>query len=160
PEVHAPRGPPPGGPDDRELGAAGTGALRAPEPRRGRVSRGRLLRPDLLPQRADLLRRRVAGQGAGAPAGPPRAGGPSVSRPRREPRPHQRAHAPREPQRLRAGGELPVVSLERRRLHVLVVDDSAVVRQTMSSILSRDSRLVTSVAADPLIAMEKMRRDR
>ncbi len=45
-------------------------------------------------------------------------------------------------------------------LHVLVVDDSAVVRQIMASVLSQDKRLRVVVAADPLIAMEKMKRTR
>jgi len=46
------------------------------------------------------------------------------------------------------------------RLHVLVVDDSAVVRETVSALLSRDRTMVVTVAADPLIAMDKMRRAR
>ncbi len=37
-------------------------------------------------------------------------------------------------------------------LHVLVVDDSAMVRQVMQGILSTNSRVKVSVAADPLIA--------
>ena len=45
-------------------------------------------------------------------------------------------------------------------LQVLVVDDSAVVRQTMSAVLSRDDRLQVTTAADPLIAMRKMKRQR
>jgi two-component system chemotaxis response regulator CheB len=44
--------------------------------------------------------------------------------------------------------------------HVLVVDDSAVVRQMLAAILSRDHGTVVSVAAHPLIAIEKMRRFR
>ena len=46
------------------------------------------------------------------------------------------------------------------RIHVLVVDDSAVVRQTMALVLGREKDLRISTAADPIIAMEKMRRDR
>ena len=42
--------------------------------------------------------------------------------------------------------------------HVLVVDDSAVVRQMLTAILSRDHGTVVSVAAHPLIAIEKMQR--
>jgi two-component system chemotaxis response regulator CheB len=49
---------------------------------------------------------------------------------------------------------------EERPLHVLVVDDSAVVRQIMASVLAQDERLTVAAAADPLIAMEKMRRQR
>jgi two-component system chemotaxis response regulator CheB len=44
-----------------------------------------------------------------------------------------------------------------RPLHVLVVDDSAVVRQTLGAILSQTRGMSVSTASDPLIAMEKMR---
>lgn len=46
-----------------------------------------------------------------------------------------------------------------RQLNVLVVDDSAVVRQTMLALLAGDEFNVVT-AADPLIAMEKMRKAR
>jgi two-component system chemotaxis response regulator CheB len=49
---------------------------------------------------------------------------------------------------------------ERRPLHVLVVDDSAVVRQIMALILARERGISAAAAADPYIAMEKMRRQR
>ena len=45
-------------------------------------------------------------------------------------------------------------------LHVLVVDDSAVVRQTILAILRTQPDIRTTIAADPLIAMERMKRDR
>ncbi len=45
-------------------------------------------------------------------------------------------------------------------IHVLVVDDSAVVRQMLSAILSQEPRVTVQVAANPLIALEKMRRTR
>lgn len=45
-------------------------------------------------------------------------------------------------------------------LHVLVVDDSAVVRQVMTAILTREPGFTVTVAADPIIAMEKMKRQR
>jgi two-component system, chemotaxis family, protein-glutamate methylesterase/glutaminase len=45
-------------------------------------------------------------------------------------------------------------------IHVLVVDDSAVVRQTITSFLHSQQDITTSIAADPLIAMEKMKRHR
>ncbi|PYP85600.1 MAG: chemotaxis response regulator protein-glutamate methylesterase [Blastocatellia bacterium AA13] len=45
-------------------------------------------------------------------------------------------------------------------LNVLVVDDSAVVRQAMTSILSRDKGLRVTVAADPYFAMRKMEVER
>jgi two-component system chemotaxis response regulator CheB len=46
------------------------------------------------------------------------------------------------------------------RIHVLVVDDSAVVRQTMTIVLGREKDLRVTTAADPIIAMQKIRRDR
>ena len=46
-----------------------------------------------------------------------------------------------------------------RPLHVLVVDDSAVVRQTLSSLFALEG-IEATVAADPYIAMEKMSRQR
>jgi len=58
-----------------------------------------------------------------------------------------------------AGGGVPRV-VRRRPLHVLVVDDSAVVRQTVSAVFANEPGLRTTVAADPLIAIEKMRHDR
>ncbi len=47
-----------------------------------------------------------------------------------------------------------------RPLHVLVVDDSAVVRQTMLAILGRGSGLRVTVAADAQIAISKIQRAR
>jgi two-component system, chemotaxis family, protein-glutamate methylesterase/glutaminase len=44
-------------------------------------------------------------------------------------------------------------------LHVLVVDDSAMVRQVMQAILSTNRMLKVNVAADPLIAWGKMQKD-
>jgi two-component system chemotaxis response regulator CheB len=44
-----------------------------------------------------------------------------------------------------------------RPLTVLVVDDSAVVREVMSALLSLDSGMTVVTASDPLIAMEKMK---
>jgi two-component system, chemotaxis family, protein-glutamate methylesterase/glutaminase len=50
--------------------------------------------------------------------------------------------------------------VSRRVLSVLVVDDSAVVRQAMTAILSQDREMVVTVAADPYIALDKMGRGR
>ena len=47
-----------------------------------------------------------------------------------------------------------------RPLHVLVVDDSAVVREVMSAILSQESGISVAVAADPFIAMAKIKQRR
>ena len=47
-----------------------------------------------------------------------------------------------------------------RTLSVLVVDDSAVVRQALSAILSQDRDMIVTVAADPVIALDKMGRFR
>lgn len=51
-------------------------------------------------------------------------------------------------------------SSQREKLHVLVVDDSATVRQVMQAILQTDRRISVSVAADPLIADVKMQKER
>ena len=48
----------------------------------------------------------------------------------------------------------------RSPIHVLVVDDSAVVRQVMQAVLCQEEGIVVTVAADPLIAMQKMRQQR
>jgi two-component system chemotaxis response regulator CheB len=45
-------------------------------------------------------------------------------------------------------------------LNVLVIDDSAVVREAMTAILSRAPDMRVTVAGDPLIAMDKMKRVR
>lgn len=48
----------------------------------------------------------------------------------------------------------------KRKIRVLVVDDSAVVRKTMEEILNSDRRIeVMGTAADPFIAAEKIRRE-
>lgn len=44
-------------------------------------------------------------------------------------------------------------------LHVMVVDDSAMVRQVMQTILGKDVRIKVTVAADPLIAWNKMEKE-
>lgn len=44
-------------------------------------------------------------------------------------------------------------------IHVLVVDDSAVVRQVMQGILSADPKIKVSVAADPIIAFAKIEKE-
>jgi two-component system, chemotaxis family, protein-glutamate methylesterase/glutaminase len=49
---------------------------------------------------------------------------------------------------------------QREKLHVLVVDDSAMVRQVMQAILQTDQRIAVNVAADPLIAAVKMQKER
>jgi two-component system chemotaxis response regulator CheB len=54
---------------------------------------------------------------------------------------------------------MPVPSRS-RKLHVLVVDDSAMVRQVMESILASDEQIEVSVAADPLIALRKIQQRR
>jgi two-component system chemotaxis response regulator CheB len=45
-------------------------------------------------------------------------------------------------------------------LHVLVVDDSAVVREIMNAVLSQERGIIVTTAADPIIAMTKMARQR
>jgi two-component system chemotaxis response regulator CheB len=48
----------------------------------------------------------------------------------------------------------------KRQINVLVVDDSAVVRQVMTTLLSQEKRIAVTVAADPMIAMGKMKKQR
>src|SRR6266850_1264129 len=47
-----------------------------------------------------------------------------------------------------------------RQIKVLVVDDSAVVRQVLEAVLSQEPDLSVMVASDPLIALQKMARVR
>lgn len=47
---------------------------------------------------------------------------------------------------------------EKNKIHVLVIDDSAVVRQVLTSVFSEDGRIEVMVAADPIFAMRKMER--
>ncbi len=54
----------------------------------------------------------------------------------------------------------PLSQRDRARLQVLVVDDSAVVRQVLSAVLSQEPGIVVTTAADPVIAIEKMQRAR
>jgi two-component system chemotaxis response regulator CheB len=59
----------------------------------------------------------------------------------------------------------PVISYSRQSkrtdesIHVLVVDDSAVVRQVMQSILETDPKIKVSVAPDPIIAFAKIEKE-
>lgn len=50
--------------------------------------------------------------------------------------------------------------MSERRLRVLVIDDSAIVRQTLSRLLSELGQMDVTVAVDPLIALAKMQRER
>jgi two-component system, chemotaxis family, protein-glutamate methylesterase/glutaminase len=50
--------------------------------------------------------------------------------------------------------------MDRQSLHVLVVDDSAVVREVMTAVLSQESGITVAVAADPFIAMGKIKQQR
>jgi two-component system chemotaxis response regulator CheB len=47
-----------------------------------------------------------------------------------------------------------------RGLHILVVDDSAVVREVMTAVLTQEPGVSVSVAADPFIAMGKIKQQR
>ena len=47
-----------------------------------------------------------------------------------------------------------------RALKVLVVDDSAVVRQTLTAILEQERDITVVVAADPIIAKGKIVKER
>ena len=57
-------------------------------------------------------------------------------------------------------GEHGARNRQPEKLHVLVVDDSATVRQVMQAILQTDRRITVSVASDPLIAGVKMQKER
>ncbi len=50
--------------------------------------------------------------------------------------------------------------MDRPSLHVLVVDDSAVVREVMTAVLSQETGITVAVAADPFIAMGKIKQQR
>jgi two-component system chemotaxis response regulator CheB len=50
--------------------------------------------------------------------------------------------------------------MERQPLRVLVVDDSAVVREVMTAVLSQEPGISVAVAADPFIAMGKIKQQR
>jgi len=50
--------------------------------------------------------------------------------------------------------------VENQPIHVLVVDDSAVVREVLSAILTLEPAMVVATAADPFIAMNKMKNQR
>ncbi|MBN2370744.1 MAG: chemotaxis response regulator protein-glutamate methylesterase [Vicinamibacteria bacterium] len=50
--------------------------------------------------------------------------------------------------------------LRKNLIHVLVVDDSAVVRRMLTAILERTRRFAVTVASDPIIAMKKMAQKR
>lgn len=67
------------------------------------------------------------------------------------------------PKRVGRGGAVVSVRsgpVEGRPLHVLVVDDSAVVRQALTAILGGTRGMTVATASDPLIAMDKMRQRR
>lgn len=51
-------------------------------------------------------------------------------------------------------------SRKRERLHVLVVDDSATVRQVLTTVLTEKCYFQVTVAADPVIAFDKMKKFR
>ena len=52
-----------------------------------------------------------------------------------------------------------VSTINQTDLQVLVVDDSAMVRQVMQAIMSTDRRIHVKTAADPLIAWAKMQKE-
>jgi two-component system chemotaxis response regulator CheB len=59
-----------------------------------------------------------------------------------------------------SNGALDAQRKPNRDIEVLVVDDSAVTRQVMTTVLSQEPGLNVSVAFDPIIAIEKMKRKR
>src|SRR5262249_1983558 len=131
-----PLGPPrPGGlprPVADRAGIALPGALRAAQPDGSRLSHAVRHGRDLLPQHPDLLRQADPTRGAAAGLRPPAA--------RRLPVPGSF----RDARRLRPAGvagrqhHLPAALAMARKIKVLVVDDSALVRQTLTDILAAD----------------------
>ena len=85
---------------------------------------------------------------------PSLAGRPFLPRPLREPRRQLVRHGARRPDGLSPRRRL---AMDKRPLRLLVVDDSAVMRQAMIAICRRAAGIEVSVAADPLIAQAKMR---
>src|SRR5207249_2958550 len=118
----------------------------------------RPVRPDLLPQCADLFQPRVEAAGDRPLVVAARADRDAVPRSRRIVERDQRACAGRDSQRVSLRAVIPLATV--RTLSVLVVDDSAVVRQALSAILSQDRDMIVTVAADPVIALDKMGRFR
>src|ERR1043166_9079304 len=53
-----------------------------------------------------------------------------------------------------------MATVKDKPLHVLVVDDSAVVREVMTTVLSQEPGITVAAAADPFIAMNKMKQRR
>jgi len=106
---------------------------------------------DPLPQRADLLRRPGANASRGRLLSLLTARGPPVPGPRREPQRLERPPPQRDPHGLHPG-----TGVSPRTLSVLVVDDSAVVRQAATGDSFPDPGIVVTVAADPYIALDKM----
>ena len=54
----------------------------------------------------------------------------------------------------------PSEPVARPSIHVLVVDDSAVVRQALSAILTQEPDIRVTVAQDPIFALQKMATNR
>lgn len=60
----------------------------------------------------------------------------------------------------RAASPRPAAGADRRPTRVLVVDDSAVMRQFMAALVGSQPDLVATTAADPILAMAKIERER
>ena len=122
---------------------------------------------DLLPERVDLLRRRRADGAARIAWRSTCARGLAGDGQRRDPaRAYRRrcASIPRRCSRRRVDRPWLVATVPRRRnlpepepIEVLVVDDSAVVRQRLKSIIESDPRFRVVLAADPYEAVERLK---
>ena len=56
------------------------------------------------------------------------------------------------------GSSKAVYDIHCKKIQVLIVDDSAVVRESLSEVISSDFRFnVMGTARDPIVAMEKMK---
>src|SRR4051812_21302704 len=155
--VHASRRAQRRGPHARASVAAVDDRVPPHQSERRQLRNPRHVRSPLLPQRPDLLQSRVEGARDSAPHPPSLAGRPSLPRPLREPRGQLVRDGARGPDGLSPRGKL---AMYKRPLRLLVVDDSAVMRQAMIAICRRVLDIEVRVAADPLIAQAKMRESR
>src|SRR5512135_3138964 len=140
--------------DERRPDDPRPGALRAPQPVRGRVSKGPV-RPGVVPQRPHLLRLRDPRPRRRATRRPPRPERPAVARPCREPDRDAARAALRRAADLRPSQRRSLVVSE-SATRVLVVDDSAVVRQTLLALLSETGDFQVEVAANPFVALRHL----
>src|SRR5262249_51456994 len=158
--LHAQGDPQPAGMDEGGAGAARERARRAHQPPRRELPGRGPLRPHLLPQRPDLLRRRDQRSRRAAAGLPPRARGLPVPGPCRKPARPLPAAGGRRTDGLPLHGTAAAGRGDMPGLQLLILDDSATVRQALCGILSGVPGFSVTTAADPLFALAKMARER